>query len=112
MSDDHLCATAVAWETRSPVRIKLLDEGATLSACIAVVAETGSTRFDRFSENADNGIAEERSLFERYRSARSRWIDARSPECLVRVNVADACDFALLHQYFFHWLATTSKNCR
>src|SRR5688572_31390909 len=94
---DELASAAVTGKANSTVGLQLLDEATALAARVAIITETRSARFDRFRQHADDGGSQAISFFQRHRCRRTRWIDARTPERLVCVDVADACDFSLLH---------------
>jgi hypothetical protein len=54
----------MARETRSTVRIELLDEAAALSPGITIITEARAARFDRLTQDADDRIAKEPRFLE------------------------------------------------
>jgi hypothetical protein len=67
VGSNELGTTTRAGKSRSPVRLELFDEAPAFATRVAIITEARSARFDRFLEDADDGIAKESRFFHRHR---------------------------------------------
>src|SRR5206468_11761294 len=100
MGRDELRATAMAGKATAAVSVELLDERPALAAGVSIIAKAGAAGVDCLIEHRHDRVAQELGLLEGDRRRRPRRIDPGAPERFVRVDVADACDFSLLHEDF------------
>src|SRR2546423_8117399 len=60
------CAAAMAREACTAIRVELVDERPALPTRVAIVAKTGSARFDRLAKNANDRVAQQLRFLERH----------------------------------------------
>src|SRR5690606_16896333 len=101
---DQARATPRARESFPSVHLQERGEGAALSARVAIVAEARSACPDRLLEERRDDIVQPLNLFAVQSAPLARGIYPGAPERLVRVDVPDPYDPALIHQQLLHRL--------
>ena len=79
---------------------------------VAIVAEGGAPRSDRLGEDPYDTSAKRGGLVGADGARAARRVDAGAPAGLVRVDVPDPDDDALVHEHLLHRLLRPPKNSR
>src|SRR5581483_9720254 len=91
-------AAARARLARAVVRVELPLHPSGVPARVTVVAARRPAEADPLAQHPADGLVQPRRLRGPQRARRTRWVDARAPEGLDRVDVPDARDGALIEQ--------------
>src|SRR6266513_3743280 len=89
MGADETRAAPEARLTLSAVSLELFGKAPALSPRVAVIAEAGTARLDRFGQHRHDRIVERVGFVGRERSCGSRGVNAGAPQRLVGVDVTD-----------------------